>query len=69
MGSDMSHKITMTYTATNSHTGKTESTVTVERDGELSHFIDTFEAFLVASGFTQETAEAVADSLITERLQ
>jgi hypothetical protein len=44
----------MTYTQASPHIEKQEVTVTVDRDGNLAHFIDTFDAFLLASGFSLE---------------
>lgn len=60
------HKITMTYTEESPHFGKREASVTVERDGSIEHFADTFEAFLVACGYTEQTAGTLVDEIFDD---
>lgn len=63
------HRITMTYEASNPHTGGHRASVETDRDGSLDHACETFKSFLIACGYAPETVDRMviewADELQT----
>lgn len=53
------HKIDMIYEdeGENNQWRALRTSVSLERDGSLDHFCDTFEAFLIACGYAPETVK------------
>ena len=51
------HRITMTYTSANPHTGESRASVETDLDGSLDHACETFRVFLIACGYAPETVD------------
>lgn len=58
----MSHRITMTCIEHNPHSGKSEVSIVVDRqDAHIDDYCEAFRAFLIASGFSEMTAEETSN--------
>lgn len=60
MEHELTHRITITVHQRYPHSKELEhASVTIAGDGSLGHFVDTFQAALVAAGFAPDTAASL----------
>lgn len=56
---ELTHTVTVTVTGRYPHGERQHAEVTVSGRGDLAHMIGTFQAALMAAGFTAETASCL----------